>query len=239
MRLDCATTLVDRSLFPAGWTQEHMQRDFTADDLWRILVRNRYEGCLVTAHSATERETRWLLEQASRHPWIRGVIGAPLPGVCAVRIRWQPELSLPPMATPIDLMLEVDQLEPAAASLPDVPLALVNNAGARYLPGEFALWAKGIDAMARHPHVVVKLSGLINNAPGSWAAATYRPYVQHALAAFGADRVMYGSDWPYCMQTGTWKESMAAFTQALGAQPQDVRDRILGGNATRFYRLPG
>jgi predicted TIM-barrel fold metal-dependent hydrolase len=41
------------------------------------------------------------------------------------------------------------------------------------------------------------------------------------------------------MQTGTWKESMAAFTQALGAQPQDVRDRILGGNATRFYRLPG
>jgi predicted TIM-barrel fold metal-dependent hydrolase len=37
------------------------------------------------------------------------------------------------------------------------------------------------------------------------------------------------------MHTGTWKESLAAFTQALGAQSMETRSRILGENAAKIY----
>jgi L-fuconolactonase len=48
---------------------------------------------------------------------------------------------------------------------------------------------------------------------------------------------MFGSDWPVCLLAGTWKEVLAALTQAMGAQPVDLREQILGATATRFYRL--
>ena len=35
----------------------------------------------------------------------------------------------------------------------------------------------------------------------------------------------------------TWKEVLAACTQALGPQTVEVREQILGGTATGFYRL--
>jgi hypothetical protein len=36
---------------------------------------------------------------------------------------------------------------------------------------------------------------------------------------------------------GTWKEHLAAFTQAMGAQTQAFRDKILGETALSFYGL--
>jgi L-fuconolactonase len=46
---------------------------------------------------------------------------------------------------------------------------------------------------------------------------------------------MFASGWPY--GGGTWKETLAAFTQSLGAMPIEVREQILGGTAREFYRL--
>jgi L-fuconolactonase len=48
---------------------------------------------------------------------------------------------------------------------------------------------------------------------------------------------MYGSDWPSYLPEGTWKEALAAFTQAIGAQTIETREQLLGGTAARFYRL--
>ena len=84
---------------------------------------------------------------------------------------------------------------------------------------------------------MVKICGLINSAGAGWQAATYRPFVQRLLERCGPARLMHASDWPHCMHTGTWKESLAAFTQSLGAQTIEVRSQILGGNAARHYRL--
>jgi len=95
-----------------------------------------------------------------------------------------------------------------------------------------------MERAAQIPNLWVKISGLINEAgPEGWRADTYRPYIQHLMAVFGPKRLMYGSDWPNCMHTGTWKESMAAFTQALGAQSMETRSLILGENAAEFYRI--
>jgi predicted TIM-barrel fold metal-dependent hydrolase len=48
---------------------------------------------------------------------------------------------------------------------------------------------------------------------------------------------MFGSEWPVRLPDVTWKESLAAFTQSIGAQPMEIREQLLGGTATEFYRL--
>ena len=73
--------------------------------------------------------------------------------------------------------------------------------------------------------------------PRNWTADDLRPYVQHVLSLFEPERLMFGSDWPVCKLAGSWKRVLAAFTQAIGPQSMAVREQLLGGTATRFYRL--
>jgi L-fuconolactonase len=91
--------------------------------------------------------------------------------------------------------------------------------------GEFDDWARGMEAVCKAPMLYCKLSGMITEAAwNNWSAADLRPYVDFVLQGFGAERSMFGSDWPVC-------------TQAMGPQPMETRERILGGTATEFYRL--
>jgi predicted TIM-barrel fold metal-dependent hydrolase len=48
---------------------------------------------------------------------------------------------------------------------------------------------------------------------------------------------MFGSEWPVRLPDVTWKESLAAFTQSIGAQTMEAREQLLGGAAAEFYRL--
>jgi len=72
---------------------------------------------------------------------------------------------------------------------------------------------------------------------GIWKAEDLRPYVRHALAVFGPGRLMFGSGWPEGLPEHTWKESLAVFTQSIGAQTIEVREQLLGGTAARFYGI--
>jgi L-fuconolactonase len=100
-------------------------------------------------------------------------------------------------------------------------------------------WARDMEAAAKIPGMHCKLSGMITEADHeNWSADDLRPYVQHVLKLFGPDRLMFGSDWPVCLLAGSWKQVLAAFTQACGAMPNAGREKILGETAQRFYRLP-
>jgi len=79
-------------------------------------------------------------------------------------------------------------------------------------------------------NVVIKLTGF--RLPADPArTATFRRF----LRELGPDRLMFASDWP--LAGCTWKETLAAFTQALGAMPIEIREQLLGGTAARFYGL--
>jgi len=54
---------------------------------------------------------------------------------------------------------------------------------------------------------------------------------------FSPDRCMFGSDWPVCRLAGNWKEALAAFTQAHGPIPKELRAKITGETAAKFYNL--
>ncbi|WP_109484032.1 amidohydrolase family protein [Paraburkholderia sp. C35] len=98
-------------------------------------------------------------------------------------------------------------------------------------------WAEGITRLAQYPHVHCKLSGLATEAAQGWTETTLRPYVDHLLAVFGPQRLMWGSDWPVLNLNGDYLLWHSVATQLLAALSEDERTGVFGGNATAFYRL--
>lgn len=125
-----------------------------------------------------------------------------------------------------------------AKACPDQPLVLDHCGVPDIAGGGFADWAKGIDAIAALPHVHVKLSGISAYcAPGTATLATLQPWVDHVLAAFGTDRVLWGGDWPV-VNLGIGLPDWIALTRDLlgGLSPAE-QGQIGQGNARRVYRV--
>jgi len=142
---------------------------------------------------------------------------------------------------PYDLLLRPPHL-PLIPELADrVPgLRMVIDHIAKPLIAEHVMepWARDMEVVSQIPGMHCKLSGMITEADHrNWSAEDLRPYVQHVLKLFGPDRLIFGSDWPVCRLAGSWKQVLAAFTQACGPLPQAEREKMLGGTAERFYRL--
>ncbi|MDP5215703.1 amidohydrolase family protein [Ruegeria sp. 2205SS24-7] len=101
----------------------------------------------------------------------------------------------------------------------------------------FAGWAEGMSRLAEQTSGFCKLSGLVTEADADWTIEKLRPFASHVLDTFGADRVMFGSDWPVCKLTSDYK-SWHDTAQALTRHLSDAdRANIFGGTAARFYRL--
>jgi L-fuconolactonase len=98
-------------------------------------------------------------------------------------------------------------------------------------------WERGIRALAEFPHVFCKVSGLITEADwGRWTERDLRPYLDVAFDAFGATRLMAGSDWPVCTVAGDYSRTMAVLTHYLSDRPERERAGVMGGNAMHFYK---
>lgn len=142
---------------------------------------------------------------------------------------------------PYDLLLRpphLPQIPRIAERAPDLRMVIDHIAKPRIAARVLEPWARDLEEAARLPQVYCKLSGMITEAdPLSWKPDHLRPYVDHVMRIFGPDRLMFGSDWPVCMLAGTWKEALSAFTQCIGAQPIEIREKLLGETARAFYRI--
>ncbi len=99
-------------------------------------------------------------------------------------------------------------------------------------------WRSYIAEIAKFPNVSCKISGLVAYAdPQRWTAEDLRPFVEHAITSFGWDRVLFGSDWPVCTLSASyrqWIEALQAITRGAG----DLNQRkLFYDNAVRVYRL--
>jgi len=106
---------------------------------------------------------------------------------------------------------------------------------------EFEQWRERLREIAAFPNVVCKVSGVVVNtdlnAPTRWNAETLRPAVEHVIACFGWDRVMFGSDWPVCTLAASfkeWAETLLLLTRDAGEENQR---KLFYENAIRVYRL--
>lgn len=142
---------------------------------------------------------------------------------------------------PYDLLIKPPQLHvavPLAEKLPRLRMVIDHIAKPYIAEKKMEPWAKQMEEISKAKQIFVKLSGMITEADHkAWKASDLTPYVHHVYQLWGPERCMFGSDWPVCLLAGSWKQVLAAFTQALGPLKQDVREQLLGGTAARFYKL--
>jgi len=143
---------------------------------------------------------------------------------------------------PVDLLVKSDQLEQLAELAKQVPGlhgVIDHIAKPRIAEGAMEPWASRMAELASHPNLYCKLSGMVTEADHTnWRAEQFVPYVRHALACFGPDRVLFGSDWPVCLLAAGYDELVDILERALPDTWGDAeKEKLFGGNAKAFYRL--
>ena len=99
-------------------------------------------------------------------------------------------------------------------------------------------WHADITRIARRPNVAVKLSGLVTEADWtSWTAADLAPVVDHLLDSFGADRTMFGSDWPVCELAADYGAVLAVAEDLTSGLSRSERDALFSETARVVYGL--
>lgn len=142
-----------------------------------------------------------------------------------------------------DLVIRDHQLSAAAglaASLPQVSFVLDHLGKPPLADQDLRGWPADLRRLARLPNVSAKVSGLATEANwSSWRPADLAPAVSHALDAFGADRLMFGSDWPVSLLAIGYHEWIQVLGDLLAGCTAQEREQIWRRTARRVYTLAG
>ncbi|MCA9997263.1 MAG: amidohydrolase family protein [Anaerolineales bacterium] len=125
-----------------------------------------------------------------------------------------------------------------AAQCPEVRFVLDHLGKPGIAAGLWEPWATEMVRLAALPNVWCKLSGLVTEADhANWQPADLQPYIDHALATFGAERLMFGGDWPVSelatTYVGWWETAVSALSHLSAAD----QHRIFYENGRSFYQL--
>ena len=124
----------------------------------------------------------------------------------------------------------------AAAAVPGLTLVL-DHAAKPPVGGDLAVWAADVREFAAMPNTTCKLSGLVTEAPPGTGPQAFAAVADVILGAFGADRVMFGSDWPVCLLSSDYAGVMALSRSLTAGLSAAERAAVFGATAARAYRL--
>jgi L-fuconolactonase len=149
--------------------------------------------------------------------------------------------ALEPYGYTFDILIYHHQLKPAlefVSKFPDIKLVIDHCAKPDIAHKKFDDWKLLMLEIAKQPNVYCKLSGLFTEAKWKeWSPADFYPYLDVVFDAFGADRLMFGSDWPVILVSGMyvqWKSLLEKYMEKI-----DIAERaaVFSNNAIRFYNL--
>jgi L-fuconolactonase len=99
-------------------------------------------------------------------------------------------------------------------------------------------WRDDIRELAKHKNVFCKISGMVTEAKmKGWKKEDFRSYLDVVFAAFGEDRLMFGSDWPVCLLAASYEEVHGLAADYFNQFSAETRGKFFGDNAAKFYRL--
>lgn len=141
-----------------------------------------------------------------------------------------------------DLLIYPKQL-PAALEVvrqfPEQPFVLDHIAKPFIRDGTLSPWREQIRELAQFPNVLCKVSGMVTEAKHvGWQAADFRPYLDVVFAAFGEDRLMFGSDWPVCLLAGSYEQVFRLtgdYVVNVALYSPTAQAKFFGGNCAKFY----
>ena len=148
---------------------------------------------------------------------------------------------LPQYNLTYDLLIYEHQLPVAhqfVSQLPQVRLVVDHIAKPSIARGELSPWRENIRALATHPNVYCKLSGMVTEADWQrWHPDDIIPYLDVVTEAFGPDRLMFGSDWPVCLLAASYSAVGEIIHQYFADFSPSEKAGINGKNAVDFYQL--
>jgi L-fuconolactonase len=128
----------------------------------------------------------------------------------------------------------------AAAATPQLTFVLDHLGNPEVGSGVDESWASTLRAFAALPNTVGKFSGFLGELPpgrADLAEELLRPHCEIAMATFGPDRLMFGSDWPVStMNVGYAGVCSAARTLTADLSEAD-KSAIFSATAQRIYNL--
>jgi len=157
--------------------------------------------------------------------WLSGRDGDPL---------WE---EIDRLGVPVSVLARPDQLGDVverARRHPRTPIVIDHLA--MVVPSENPSTVGRLLACAELDNVHVKLSafGFLSRAP--WPYDDLHPMLRHVLAAFGPDRVLFGTDWPNTRAYGDYRLSVDMFDRAVDLDDTG-RALVLGDNAGRLWGI--
>jgi L-fuconolactonase len=125
----------------------------------------------------------------------------------------------------------------AARAAPELTIVLDHMGGPPADTGQGAQagpWASAIRSLAALPNVTCKLSGMHTSAA---RASDLRPYYETVLAAFGPDRLLFGSDWPVCTLAAPYGQVCDMYRELTAQLSAAEQLAIFDRTARRVYRV--
>ncbi|WP_050425522.1 amidohydrolase family protein [Bradyrhizobium tropiciagri] len=223
----------------AAWVQQ------TAD-------QHGWPHALVAYADFSSGDVRPQLDRLKRYPLVRGVRMqlhwhdnplyrfAARPDLCSDPVIRRNIGHLADYGWSFDLQVFAPQMADAAGlaeACPNVTFILQHAGMLEDLtPQGRAAWRTGMARLAQCPNVVSKLSGL-----GTFIhrndAAHIAGIVTDTVAIFGADRCLFGSNFPIEKLWTSYRDLIDAFKAAAERLSREQRAAIFGTTATRVYRL--
>ena len=211
--------IADRAPFVrgvVGWID--MDAPSAMSDIEALACHPRFRGIRPMLQAIPQ--TEWIL-----NPAFDGILGQ----------LTESGLCFDALVTPrhLDVLREMAKRHPALSIIVDHAAKPSIRNGAK----GFSNWRSQMTALAGNANVSCKISGLLTEAGPDADLVTLRPYLDHLLSVFGAERLLWGSDWPVVLMATDYGQWAAICEEWLSDKSPSDRDLILGETAMRIYRL--
>ncbi|WP_224814906.1 amidohydrolase [Hasllibacter sp. MH4015] len=139
-----------------------------------------------------------------------------------------------------DFQMYPEQAEAALEALSDTPAltVVIDHALCPYDPRAegYELWSDAVRLMAERPGTFIKLSGwgMYDAVWGRYGSEAIGPYIDDILATFGADRVMWGSNYPVEKLATPYETCVETIARHV---PDVDRESVFIRSAARAYGL--
>lgn len=99
-------------------------------------------------------------------------------------------------------------------------------------------WVKNMTALASLKNTALKISGIATRVKGlPVTAENLGPAINQCLDIFGPDRVMFASDWPWCLGATDIKTWVGVLKSVVSKRSFIDQKKLFHDNAVRLYRI--
>lgn len=143
------------------------------------------------------------------------------------------------LAASVELLLSAEDAVAVVVDHWGFPRASPGEAPSRGLAFDEAAFARLLALGPRYPDLYVKASAFFRVSSEDAPHADLRGRFDALVGAYGADRLLWGSDFPFvALQPGGQAGSLDAARRLAYNLPEASRTAILGGTAARLFKFP-